>query len=160
MAGIDVGAGGKRALNQELPLIPFIDFLLCLVAFLLITAVWNQAAVVEANALVPQQADPDPVDPPDEKPLLLHVEMTSNDAFNLVWKRGHDTVSDLAVPPSRASLGQNGDFMYAALAEAVTQQWRIHGEHRQASDPRLDHAVLHVDDSKNFEEVVAVIDAI
>ena len=36
MAGIDVGGGhgGKRATNHEIPLIPFIDFLLCLVAFL------------------------------------------------------------------------------------------------------------------------------
>jgi len=36
MAGIDTGGGhgGKRATNHEIPLIPFIDFLLCLVAFL------------------------------------------------------------------------------------------------------------------------------
>lgn len=30
--------------NHEIPLIPFIDFLLCLVAFLLVTAVWSQMA--------------------------------------------------------------------------------------------------------------------
>ena len=38
MAGIDVGGGGhggRRSVNQELPLIPFIDFLLCIVLFLL-----------------------------------------------------------------------------------------------------------------------------
>jgi len=46
MAGIDTGGGhgGKRATNHEIPLIPFIDFLLCLVAFLLVTAVWSQMA--------------------------------------------------------------------------------------------------------------------
>jgi len=46
MAGIDVGGGhgGKRSVNQELPLVPFIDFILCLVMFLLVTAVWSQMA--------------------------------------------------------------------------------------------------------------------
>ena len=30
-----VGGGGQRAVNAEIPLIPFIDFLLCIVLFLL-----------------------------------------------------------------------------------------------------------------------------
>src|ERR671910_859523 len=30
-----VTGGGQRAVNQELPLVPFIDFLLCIVLFLL-----------------------------------------------------------------------------------------------------------------------------
>lgn len=30
-----VGGGGQRSVNQEIPLIPFIDFLLCIVLFLL-----------------------------------------------------------------------------------------------------------------------------
>jgi biopolymer transport protein ExbD len=54
MAGIDVGGhGGKRSTNHEIPLIPFIDFLLCLVAFLLVTAVWSQMARINADARVP-----------------------------------------------------------------------------------------------------------
>ena len=54
MAGIDVGGGGgKRPTNHEIPLIPFIDFLLCLVAFLLVTAVWSQMARINADARVP-----------------------------------------------------------------------------------------------------------
>ena len=46
MAQIDTGspAARGRATNHELPLVPFIDFLLCLVSFLLITAVWSQMA--------------------------------------------------------------------------------------------------------------------
>ena len=51
MAGIDVGGGhgGKRSTNHEIPLIPFIDFLLCLVAFLLVTAVWSQMARINEH---------------------------------------------------------------------------------------------------------------
>ena len=33
-----VTGGGHRAVNQELPLVPFIDFLLCIVLFLLAVA--------------------------------------------------------------------------------------------------------------------------
>src|SRR5678816_4418937 len=51
MATIGTGParGGRRELNQELALVPFIDFLLCLVAFLLVTAVWSQLARIRAD---------------------------------------------------------------------------------------------------------------
>src|SRR4029078_2073950 len=44
MASIQTGAanGNKRSVDHEIPLIPFIDLLLCCVMFLLVTAVWNQ----------------------------------------------------------------------------------------------------------------------
>ena len=61
MAGIDVGGGGhgRRSVNQELPLVPFIDFLLCLVMFLLVTAVWSQMARLNADAQVPGPPNPE-----------------------------------------------------------------------------------------------------
>ena len=62
-------AAGRRALNHDLPLVPFIDFLLCLVAFLLVTAVWTQAARLRADALVPGQTG----HPPPTPPKQLHV---------------------------------------------------------------------------------------
>src|SRR6185295_16932138 len=41
MASISVGEGksGRRALDHVLPLVPFIDFMVCLIAFLIVTAV-------------------------------------------------------------------------------------------------------------------------
>src|SRR5207302_10943770 len=36
------GKGGKKALDAELILVPFIDLLSCCISFLLITAVWTQ----------------------------------------------------------------------------------------------------------------------
>src|SRR5258706_6904360 len=38
------GKGGKKALDAELNLVPFIDLLSCCICFLLITAVWTQIA--------------------------------------------------------------------------------------------------------------------
>ena len=55
MATIQVGAGGhgKRAVDHEIPLIPFIDLLLCCVMFLLVTAVWNRLAQMSSPLETP-----------------------------------------------------------------------------------------------------------
>ncbi|MBW2552194.1 MAG: biopolymer transporter ExbD [Deltaproteobacteria bacterium] len=73
MAALDSGGGssGKKAVNQEIPLIPFIDLLLCCVMFLLATAVWNQLAAINANQQVPGQASTEDAPPEDEKVKLI-----------------------------------------------------------------------------------------
>ena len=38
------GKGGKKSLDAEINLVPFIDLLSCCISFLLITAVWTQIA--------------------------------------------------------------------------------------------------------------------
>src|SRR3954452_16558491 len=43
------GKGGKKSVNADLNLVPYIDLLTCMVAFLLITAVWSQLARLEAQ---------------------------------------------------------------------------------------------------------------
>ncbi len=76
MAGISVGGhGGKKSVDSEIPLVPFIDLLLCCIMFLLATAVWNQLAQLDANQQQPGQPNPDqPI--PDEIPerLVLQVQ--------------------------------------------------------------------------------------
>src|SRR5690606_21951536 len=63
--------------NQEIPLIPFIDLLLCCVMFLLVSAVWNQFAQIEANQKVPGQSDSEDI-PDDEPPqrLILQIQQS------------------------------------------------------------------------------------
>ena len=43
------GKAGKKSVNADLNLVPYIDLLTCMVAFLLITAVWSQLARLEAH---------------------------------------------------------------------------------------------------------------
>lgn len=77
MAGISVGGGhgGKKAVDADIPLIPFIDLLLCCVMFLLVTAVWNQLARIDANQKQPGTAASDP--PPTETiKVILQVQAT------------------------------------------------------------------------------------
>jgi biopolymer transport protein ExbD len=42
--------GGKRPLDAELNLVPFIDLLVCCICFLLITAVWVQLSSVRVHS--------------------------------------------------------------------------------------------------------------
>lgn len=159
MAGIDVGGrhGAQRATNHEVPLIPFIDFLLCLVAFLLVTAVWSQMARVDATARVPgSEATPAPT----QREKQLHVDMTNDRTFRLSWKEGTTVVNTIDVPRIRVSVGGSDDFEYPALAAKIADEWRFNGSHRAPGDPRFDQAVLHTNNSTQFQDVIAVIDAL
>jgi biopolymer transport protein ExbD len=160
MAGIDVGGhGGKRATNHELPLIPFIDFLMCLVAFLLVTAVWSQMARINADARVP--GPPKPEEPQDiKREKQLHVEMRGEQKFQLVWKEGNTVINTIDVERKKVPVGDGGDITYPDLSKKIGEEWTANGAHRAATDNKFDQAVLHTDNSTPFLEVVAVIDSI
>lgn len=160
MAGIDVGGGhgGKKSLNHDIPLIPFIDFLLCLVSFLLITAVWSQMARINADARVPGPADT--TDLQEKKEKTLHVEMKGDRNFQLVWKEGATVINTIDVPRKPEKLGQ-ADTSYPTLAEMIRVEWnKNEARHYAATDTKFDQAVLHTDNATPFGEVIAVIDAV
>ena len=159
MATIDIGAGhgARRSVNRELPLIPFIDFLLCLVAFLLVTAVWSQMARIEADARVPNTSgEPSEVHPEKE----LHVEMRGDQKFQLIWREGSTVINTIDVERKAISMGSDGDLRYPALAERIAAEWKSNGSHRATNDRKVDRAVLHTDNTTHFSDLIAVIDAV
>ena len=162
MAGIDVGGGhGRRSVNQELPLVPFIDFLLCLVMFLLVTAVWSQMARLNADAQVPGPPNPEKEIEEQKKDKTLHVEMRGDRKFDLVWKEGTTVVNTIEVPRKQVPMGTAGDeYTYPDLAKKVDEEWKQNGSHRAETDKKFDQAVLHTDNTTPFQDIVAVIDAI
>jgi biopolymer transport protein ExbD len=161
MAGIDVGGGhgGRRAVNQELPLIPFIDFLLCLVMFLLVTAVWSQMARLNADAQVPGPPNPEKDIEEQKKEKTLHVEMKGDKQFNLVWKEGTTVVNTIEVARKQVPFGE-GEYTYPDLGKKIDEEWKQNGSHRAPTDKKFDQAILHTDNTTPFVDIVAVIDAI
>ena len=85
MASISTGSegGGRKTVDSEIPLVPFIDLLLCCVMFLLVTAVWNQLAAVEASTPdLSADRSQDPVDTPlDERPVYLQLTRSDVGVF-------------------------------------------------------------------------------
>jgi biopolymer transport protein TolR len=74
------GRGGKKPLNAELNLVPYIDLLTCMVAFLLITAVWTQMARLSASQKGMGQAGEET--PPEQQVNIVVV--VNQDGYNLV----------------------------------------------------------------------------
>jgi biopolymer transport protein ExbD len=66
---VDGGGGkkGKKPLDHNLPLVPFIDLLSVLISFLMMTAVWNQVAALQVQHTggandTPPEAQPNTID--------------------------------------------------------------------------------------------------
>lgn len=155
MATIDVGTrGSRREANRELALVPFIDFLLCLVAFLLVTAVWTTMSRLPADATVPGKQDCCT----EPKPKTLHVGVEDG-RFVLTWREGTTVLSKSEVA-RQAVATEAGDVRYPELARMLEAEWRVNGAHRTASDPKRDSAVLHTPNSLAYADLVGVMDAL
>jgi hypothetical protein len=152
MATLDVGEGARRSTNREIPLIPMIDLLLCLVAFLLVTAVWARNARLEADPMGRASGCTS-----CQQTRRLHVELR-DDKFRLTWKQDATVLSTSDVP--REARSSSVEPRYRWLAERVAEEWRANGVHRAASDAGTDRAILHAGNQTEFAELVAALDAI
>lgn len=155
MAGISVGGSkhGRRSVDHELPLVPFIDFMICLIAFLMVTAVWTQMSRINATGKAPGREIGLFPEPQKE----LHVLASSRD-FELRWQQGATVLETQRVPRGEISAGD--DVRFPALSAAITKEWTAQGLHLDAPDRKLDKAVLHVQNDVPFSEIVAVLDAL
>ncbi len=91
MASISAGGGhgGKKSVDHSIPLVPFIDLLLCCVMFLLVTAVWNQLARINANQQQPGQPSMD--SPPPEEPQIKLILQVQKAGYVLATTAGEKT---------------------------------------------------------------------
>src|SRR6478609_3296342 len=158
MATIDSDSGtgrARRTVNHQLPLVPFIDFLICLVVFLLANLGFANFARLESNALVPGKHSDDV---PATERKRLHVEL-KDQRFHVTWRTGATVVASDDVP-SQVVIEGRGDRHYPELARFLDRSFRANGMHQDPSDPELDEAVLHVQNSAAYEDVIAVLDAV
>jgi biopolymer transport protein ExbD len=165
MGGVDIGTGGggkRKALDSDINMIPMIDLLMVTISFLLITAVWTHMARINADAQVPGPPRPDVEQTPIEPEKQLHVEMSGEDKFVLVWKQGATTVDSLDVP-RKDVISMQGDVevvRFPDLADKVETEWKAKGQHSNPTDHKVDQAILHTDNKTEFKFIIGVIDAI
>lgn len=140
MGGVNVeggGHGGKKSVDAEIPLIPFIDLLLCCVMFLLVTAVWNELARVKANQQTPGQAAV--IDPPTN-PRMKYILQIQTDGFVLA-SEGGDSVR----------IPKQGDRY--DLVELKTKL-----QDRKQREPNRDDIIVAAEDGVVYENIVAAMD--
>src|SRR5512134_662213 len=68
--------GGRKPLDAELNLVPFIDLLSCCISFLLITAVWTQLARINVVQRGQGQAGEKTDEAPPEVKLVVTMDET------------------------------------------------------------------------------------
>jgi hypothetical protein len=93
--------------------------------------------------------------PPNKR---LHVDVREH-GFHLTWRSGDTVLVSHDVPLAPVTLARGGR-RYPELASFLDRDWRANGSHQSPSDPDLDEAVLHVQNSAEYEDVVAVLDAL
>ena len=77
----DSGKGRRKAVDADLNLVPYIDLLTCMVAFLLITSIWTQLARLEVAQKGQGQQEGESV-----SDHLRIAVLVSADSFNLIVK--------------------------------------------------------------------------
>ncbi len=122
--------GGRKALDAELNLVPFIDLLVCCVCFLLITAVWTQIAQIKAF----QRREL----PGGERPQVVTPQLTV-----LVGDQGYT----LSVGPERLVIPKQGS---AYDEEKLARQLRAVRASR-AEAPQL---TVAVEDGIPFRQLI------
>lgn len=142
MAGMNTGGGGgggKKPVDHEVPLIPFIDLLLCCVMFLLATAVWSELSRVSANQQQPGEGSEEQEEQPDKVKLVLQVLSTG---YVLADTTG-----------ARQQIPKNSEtFDLVGLKEKL-------GERRELEPDRTD-IIVAPEDGVVYNDVVQTMDVV
>jgi biopolymer transport protein ExbD len=135
---ISLGGGGKgrrKEVDADLNLVPYIDLLTCMVAFLLITAVWSQLARLQVAQKGQGQTDGDNIVDSVRVAVLVGA-----DSFNLVVKDDQKPI------PKRG-----GAYDYARLVEELKGIKQAH--------PDKDDLQILSEDGIVFDTLVKTMDA-
>jgi len=92
------GKTGKKSLTADLNLVPYIDLLTCMVAFLLITAVWTQLAQLKTTQY--GKSDDVGVDPPMAKIAI----MVGQEGINVMVNQDREVVPNKGGEPDWGAL--------------------------------------------------------
>lgn len=133
---VEVGKG-QKSLMVDLNVVPFIDFLSCLIAFLMLGAVWTQVSALdlEQSAHPPNPVTVDPNPPPP--PLTLHL------AHGTMWI-ARDAAGGTTVP------GVDGRPNWRVLRGLIAAD--------RANFPDDDLAVINTDDGVPYEQMMLALD--
>lgn len=130
--------GGKKSVDFQLNLVPFIDLLSVLISFLLMTAVWTQIAKIDVKQ-TPNLPSDEPTPPPEEEKLNLTV---------LIKSSGYTVSKKGAVVKEIEKKGEEYDI--TTLSEILKQ---VVAEHPENHD-----VTVTSEDKVPYQELITVMD--
>lgn len=135
---VEGGKGRGKSMMVDLNLVPFIDFMSCLIAFLMIAAVWTQISAIEVEqSISPPNQETPPEDTPPQPPLTVHVKADGH----WIARKAEEGVN---IP----KLGEEYD--YTKLRELMSKD--------HETFPTEEMVVINTDDGVAYEEMVKVLD--
>jgi len=149
MAGVSTGNNtkGRKSVDQEVSMVPFIDLLIVTISFLLVTAVWTSMARVPTTSRMPDRSGAQV----QEERAALRVKVGADGKVVLQWQKGTkiDDVETVAVDK---------------LADAMKRAYFTGLAMGHVTEPKKDEpgtsAILAVPANMPMGEVTAVMDAI
>jgi len=139
MAGVSVdtgGGGGKKAVDLQIPLVPFIDMLAMMITFLMMTAVWTQIGKLQVS----QSGGPSDSSEPPKPTLQLNLTLTEQ-GYRLT--AGSEAV-DIGKTP-------DGKFDTAKLVEKLKAIKKDNPDQRAIT--------VMAEDSIQYENLVLAVDS-
>jgi biopolymer transport protein TolR len=131
--------GGKKPLDAALNLVPYIDLLMTIMTFLMMTAVWTQIAMLEVqNASGGAESTPEEPDPNKPKPILVLL----TDRGVKVQEEGNPDLREFP------ATGDGYDF-----AGITTELKRF-----KDTRPERTEVKVQAEDSVKYNNIVQVID--
>jgi biopolymer transport protein ExbD len=145
-ASIDTG-GNKKSFDVELNIVPFIDLMSCLTAFLLVTAVWSNIAQLTITPKGKQRPD---VQPPDTPTAVISVLLQHDVAWIGVGR------TDKGYQPVRA-VKTNGEYDWTTF-EAGLVQLKGEDDFVERADIEIAAESPNPDIPVKYEDVIHAMD--
>ena len=132
-------SSGKKSVDFQLNMIPFIDLLSVLISFLLMTSVWTQVAKIDVKQSPNMPSDDPTPPPPEEEKLNLTV---------LIKASGYTVTKKGAVVKDIEKKGE--DYDSTTLGEILKQ---LRAEH-----PENEDVTVTSEDKVPYKELITVMD--
>src|SRR5688572_3857707 len=132
------GGSGKKSVDFQLNMIPFIDLLSVLISFLLMTSVWTQIAKIDVKQS-PNLPSDEPTPPPEEEKLNLTV---------LIKASGYSVMKKGAVVKD---IEKKGDAYDSNTLNEILKQVR-------AEHPENEDVTVTSEDKVPYKELITVMD--
>lgn len=138
-APVPSGGGGKKNVDAQLNMVPFIDLLSVLISFLLMSAVWTQIARIEVKQS-PNLPSDEP--PPEQEEEKLNLSVIIKSTGYSVTKKGGQVIKEI----EKTGEGYDAEALNEVLKQVVVE------------NPDNEEVTVTSEDSVSYQELITVMD--